>query len=113
MKYSHRIQSPYTVKNRFHKDNKHLMWDINYPYADNLYPKWDIWGPTWDVSSHPMWDPKHPTLDTNYLHTDNIKAVLRFESNIPCGMLDICMRMFRVLRKAEKRKIFKMADTRQ
>ena len=86
------------------------MWDINYPYADNLYPKWDIWGPTWDVSSHPMWDPKHPTLDTNYLHTDNIKAVLRFESNIPCGMLDICMRMFGISRKVEKRKIFKMAD---
>ena len=86
------------------------MWDINYPYADNLYPKWDIWGPTLDVSSHPMWDPKHPTLDTNYLHTDNIKAVLRFQLNIPCGMLIISMRRFCVLSKAEKRKIFKMAD---
>ena len=86
------------------------MWDINYPYADNLYPKWDIWGPTWDVSSHPMWDPRHPPLDTNYLHTDNIKAVFRFHSNIPCGMLIYFMRLFCVLRKAEKRKIFKMAD---
>ena len=41
---------------------------LYYPYADNLYPKWDIQGTTWDGLTH-------PTLDTNYLHTDNIKAV--------------------------------------
>ena len=45
-----------------------------------------------------------------HVHTDNIKAVLRFQLNIPCGMLIISMRRLCVLSKAEKRKIFKMAD---
>ena len=73
------------------------MWDVDYPHADNLHPMWDNQHTTWDVSNNPMWDVEYPTLDINYLYGDNIKAFLRIQSNIPCGMLIIRHGMFIIL----------------